>query len=85
MRNVLSLMTAVALALPTVSHAQTAPTPLAPATAKKDKMVCQTIESTGSRLGKQRVCRTAAEWAEVTAMDRREIERIQANRYKDNQ
>ena len=88
MRNILSLMTAVALAVPTVAMAQTAPSqaPVAPTTAaKKDKMICQTMESTGSRLGQKRVCRTAAEWAEINATDRRDIERMQANRYKGNQ
>lgn len=87
MRNLLSLMTAVALAVPTVAIAQTAPSPApaAPTAAKKDKMVCQTMESTGSRLGKKRVCRTAAEWTEINAIDRRDVERMQANRYNGNQ
>lgn len=61
-------------------------TPTAPARApdgvqkKGDKLVCETFESTGSRLGKRKVCHSQAEWAEQRALERRDIERYQANR-----
>lgn len=47
---------------------------------KGAKLVCQTIENTGSRLGKRKVCHSQAEWAEQRALERRDIERYQANR-----
>lgn len=68
--------------------AQTQPTSAAPAAAKDSKdpnrMVCRKVENTGSRLGSKKICRTAAEWAEVQAIERRDIERFQVGRSKNN-
>ena len=44
-------------------------------------MVCRSVESTGSRLGKKKECHTAAEWAEAQAISRRDVEKFQANRW----
>lgn len=92
MRLVCSMVLVVGLAIPATAQGnRLSPTPIAAdgsATAakdKKDKLVCQTQEATGSRLGKKKVCRTAAEWAEINALDRRDVEKIQANRYNGNQ
>lgn len=86
--NYVALVIAAAVA-PTALTAQVAP-PVAPVSSAKKtsaeagKMVCRTLDTTGSRLGKKRECRTAAEWAEQSALDRREVERQQANRWKQN-
>jgi hypothetical protein len=47
-----------------------------------NRTICRTVETTGSRLQRTRKCATAAEWAEAKALDRREIERMQALGYK---
>jgi hypothetical protein len=48
-----------------------AATPVSAASAKRDpnRMICETEDQLGSRLGAKRVCRTAAQWV----MYRREI------------
>lgn len=66
---------------PVAAGAQTAATD-----AKKDKndpnrVICRSVESTGSRLGKKKECHTAAEWAEAQAISRRDVEKFQANRW----
>ncbi len=86
MRFVNLALVASLLATPVV--AQTQPTNAVPATEKGSKdpnrMVCRTVETTGSRLGSKKICRTAAEWVEVQAIERRDIERMQAGRIKSN-
>ena len=48
----------------------------------QSRVICRTQQDTGSRLNKARVCRTAAEWAEMKRSERQAIERVQADRYK---
>ena len=55
--------------------------PAAPA--KNQKMICRTESSPGSRLGKSRVCRTAAEWAELRRQTQANVDRIQNGRVWD--
>lgn len=50
--------------------------------AKQNKMICQKMEVTGSRLGTRNVCHTAAEWTEIRAIERRDLERMQSTRTK---
>jgi hypothetical protein len=45
------------------------------AKSRKDRLVCKTQEQKGSRLGGQRVCRTQAEWDDIAANQRQELER----------
>lgn len=47
---------------------------------KKDpnRMVCEAIEETGTRLSSRKVCMTAAEWTEQRRLDRALVEHIQA-------
>ncbi len=73
-------------ALLVTSVAATAQTATAAKEDKNDsgRMVCRTVETTGSRLGKRKICRTAAEWTEIQAIERRDIERQQAARWKSN-
>jgi hypothetical protein len=48
--------------------------------ADPNKIVCRTIEESGSRLRKVRACHTLAEWAEFKRQTKSTIERIQNNR-----
>ena len=47
-----------------------------------NKVICRSNASTGSRLSQTKQCMTAAQWAESSALDRRDIERVQNARYK---
>lgn len=47
-----------------------------------DKVTCRTFDTTGSRLSKKKICRTAAQWTEQNAIDRQDLDRQQANRWK---
>jgi len=52
-------------------------------TAKKNdpnKVVCRTVEESGSRLKKTRACHTMAEWAEIRRQAKEQIDHIQNNR-----
>jgi len=54
---------------PMVSAQETPAAPQGEAAAApkdKDEMVCKRIKMTGTRVGKERVCRTAAQWEEIT-------------------
>ena len=42
---------------------------------RKERMVCKTQEVKGSRLGGKRICRTQAEWDDLAANQRQELER----------
>lgn len=64
------------LAIATVTPAAAADAPAAQATARtdkpEDKVVCRFVNSTGSRLSRQKECHTRAEWdrqSEETADD----------------
>ena len=51
--------------------------------ARKDdpnRMICRTMEGSGSRLERQRACHTAAEWAELRRQTQANIDHIQTNR-----
>ncbi len=47
-----------------VQPAAAATTSAAPAASAKPKMVCETQESIGTRLGSHKVCMTAEQWAQ---------------------
>ena len=44
-----------------------------------DKMVCERVETTGTRLGARRVCMTVAQWDEQRREHRADLERAQQN------
>ena len=46
-----------------------APPPVQAAAVAKPKMICRTMEVTGSRLGGKRVCMTAQDWRQREADD----------------
>lgn len=48
-----------------------------------DKVVCRLSNDTGSRLGRVRVCKTNAQWAEMRRQTKESIDRIQNNRSAD--
>lgn len=64
-----------------LSGALPAASPTQPGMAPADnpnKLVCEKQESTGSRLGGQRVCLTREAWAERRLQERQVVERAQA-------
>jgi hypothetical protein len=78
MRRVALIIAAFALLAPVASFAQVpAPQPATAPAARpvKDKKVCKAEEETGSRLGRKTICRTQAEWDELSYRQRQEIER----------
>jgi hypothetical protein len=81
MKRLVAIAVCGTLAIPALAYAAD-PAPAATATPvanqttpKKDRKVCKTIEEKGSRLGGKRVCRSQAEWNEIAAQQRQEIER----------
>lgn len=54
------MLLAFAIAFAATSTADAAPSP--PAEVKEERKICMREESTGSRLGSKRICKTAAEW-----------------------
>ncbi|MGE7206147.1 hypothetical protein ACQKJZ_10765 [Sphingomonas sp. NPDC019816] len=40
----------------------------------KEKKICRMQETTGSRLGGKRICKTQAEWDEIAANARNDVE-----------
>jgi len=53
-------------------------------TGDPNRMVCRNEKTTGSRLGRQRICMTAQQWADQQRIDRQAVERSQAGRYKND-
>lgn len=64
------------LALLTQVAAVTPPADGAAATPAKTKLICRSYDVTGSLVRKQRVCRTASQWAKVEEDMRAESERL---------
>ena len=77
MKRVVLFAVCGALIIPAAAAAQApAPQPAAPAAKPaKDKRVCKATEETGSRLGRKTICRTQAEWDEISFRQRMELER----------
>ncbi len=63
-----------------VAQASAAPAvPPVAATPAKQKLICETEEQIGSRLGAKRICHTAEEWDRLRYDDRQAIEQNQKN------
>ena len=69
------------LLLSTVVAAATSAIPVSPAppaaSARPDRMVCETIEEIGSRLNSHRVCMLQSQWQEQRREDKMQIDRAQ--------
>ena len=50
------------------------------ATGDANRLICRSVPQTGSRLGRQRVCQTAAQWQQARRDVRDRLERSQASR-----
>lgn len=88
MRGVLLFSFAAALSLSGAASAQSqeqaaatvasdAATAKTAITGDPNRRVCKAVKITGTRLGKGKVCRTAAEWAEQTTQTRQDLEKAQ--------
>ena len=64
------------VASPALSQNAT-PAPPQNANPAKPKLICETEEDIGSRLGRKRVCHTAAEWQQIKSESRDAIEKYQ--------
>jgi hypothetical protein len=42
-----------------------------------NKMICEVAQTTGTRLGARKVCKTAAEWAQLKEETRQNVEKVQ--------
>ena len=56
------------------TSSEQAPKPAKPA---KAKIICETEEQIGSRLGGKRVCHTAEEWEQIRSDTRQNLEKFQ--------
>jgi hypothetical protein len=77
-----SLLVIGTMLLSSGAIAQTAPA--AKAVKDPDRIVCQRIEETGSRLGGKKVCMTAAQWAAQRQADKDLTDHLQQQTYKNN-
>ena len=84
-----ALLAAVFLASPSAINAQSSSmassaAPVKTSKADPNRMICKTLATTGSRLKANRDCRTAKQWADDQALERRDLDRIQMNRIKND-
>ena len=42
-----------------------------------NRLVCEVAQTTGTRLGARKVCKTAAEWAQLKEETRQNVEKVQ--------
>ena len=68
--------TCLIVAAPALSQ-NTTPAPAQNANPVKPKLICETEEDIGSRLGRKRVCHTAEQWQQIKAESRDAIEKYQ--------
>jgi len=54
------------------------------AAARKDRIICKTSDQIGSRLRKNKSCRTAKEWADLSAQTQDKTREIQRMGMKNN-
>jgi hypothetical protein len=48
---------------------------------RSDRVICKTTEELGTRLKRNRICRTAAEWNTERQENRAMLQRMQTNKY----
>ena len=74
-------MTLLLSAAPALAQTQPADRPAA-AKSNSNRIICEKVEQTGSRLATKRICMTAEQWAERRRMDREALESVQAKTYQ---
>jgi hypothetical protein len=67
------------LSLIMLAQVSAQPPAASPSSIDPNKIICRTIDRTGSRLAKDRICMTRAQWDERTRNDQRETQQMQAN------
>ena len=65
------------MASPALSQNTTPARPPQNTNPAKPKLICETEEEIGSRLGRKRVCHTAEQWQQIKAESRDAIEKYQ--------
>jgi hypothetical protein len=76
----MKLVAAAALLLAQGAATATGPRTVGDKADPNKKKICRVEADIGTRLSGKRICRTAAEWAQVKAEARRVVERIQDNK-----
>lgn len=77
MTKIILIATACLIAATPVLSQGTTPAQPQNANPAKPKLICETEEDIGSRLGRKRVCHTAAEWQRIKAESRDALEKYQ--------
>ena len=82
MKYLFPSLAALALATPAIAGDENkqAPTAEEATDTSQNRMICKSQKSTGSRLRAEKVCMTAAQWAQLQRDQRMATERGQANR-----
>jgi hypothetical protein len=62
MNTVLTMLLSVAVASPALAAADPSPPNAAKPEKKKDRVICRSVQETGSRMGNIRMCMSAAAW-----------------------
>ena len=70
-------LSAAALVVASPAFSQNAASAPQNANPAKPKLICETEEDIGSRLGRKRVCHTAEQWQQIKAESRDAIEKYQ--------
>lgn len=85
MKYLLPALAALVLAVPAVAHddGQAEPAAKEATDDSQNRMICKRQKATGSRLGSEQVCMTAAQWEQLRRDQRQATERTQANRWTD--
>jgi hypothetical protein len=76
----LMLAPAVSFAAPAQQDAASTPAANGAKALDPNEMICERQQEPGSRLAAAKVCHTRAEWADLRAQDRQDLEKAQTQR-----
>lgn len=79
-RFAIALVATSAIIAPPVMAQSGGSTPPGPSKRDPNEIVCEKQKVPGSRLAMAKVCKTRAEWADLKAQDRMDLERVQTQR-----
>lgn len=65
---------------PVLAQTQPAAQPASPAAYDGDRIICEKIKETGSRISAKKICMTKLQWEEKRRVDRQEMEDVQNRR-----